>query len=625
MDSAAYLQRQGWRGDGHSLDLTGKGIKKPLLVSKKVDSLGVGLNKHAAVSDQWWLKAFDQGLKDLGTGKQSVLASVQKHGHNLGGLYGRFVKGEGVPGTFAESLTSSGTQTPVVAEEKAKSPDVQVVAKDSKKRKRGESSEQKQAKRKVETADDGAAAHNEEQEGAINAKIKTLVREAVRRGIIPPDGKEAKMGLADGGSLVRARAELDAFLAATSFTVPANAKPLESKQDRMKVRRQLRRAIREYLGGESPKKKAEKVKKGDDKEEREKKKKERKAERAALKARVNERLREQEGGALVVKAKDASADGFKDGTDEIKLDLNTSGRLKTIPGVGVVDRYPTQAEKKRKKKEKKAEAEALEQAKRDEEAAKVTKEERKKKKEKKAPVEETSENSSSESDASSSSESEESEDEVETQERAPEATEEAGFVVDTTGDVSLTVPTAREFSQRAIAAISDNQSITMKDQQGKLFRWTSDSPIPMDPRIWSGIEAKEIKFMLPRPIREVRRKYMALQRVAKKQARDPNAVTEEKNARGQLKTEKREAFKTKLLKMSREAIKEGRELGTVEIDGVQVPLIKVHSMSGEFKKDEIALARTTARRVLRNAKREEKAAKGRGKGWKKRGRSGGQQ
>ncbi|EMC99301.1 hypothetical protein BAUCODRAFT_53708, partial [Baudoinia panamericana UAMH 10762] len=100
MDTGAYLRKQGWLGDGHSLDHTGKGIKRPLLVSKKVDVLGVGLNKHTAVSDQWWLRAFDQGLKALGTGQESVLSQVQKHGVSRGGLYGRFVKGDGVPGTI---------------------------------------------------------------------------------------------------------------------------------------------------------------------------------------------------------------------------------------------------------------------------------------------------------------------------------------------------------------------------------------------------------------------------------------------------------------------------------------------------------------------------------------------
>ena len=103
MNARAYLQKQGWRGDGHSLDKTDRGIKKPLLVSKKVDVLGVGLNKHAAVSDQWWLRAFDESLKNFGSGQESVLATVQKHGIHRGGLYGRFVQGQSIAGTFSST------------------------------------------------------------------------------------------------------------------------------------------------------------------------------------------------------------------------------------------------------------------------------------------------------------------------------------------------------------------------------------------------------------------------------------------------------------------------------------------------------------------------------------------
>lgn len=74
-----------------------------MLVSKKVDVLGVGLNKHSTVSDQWWMRAFDLSLKSFGTGQESVLSSVQKHGVNRGGLYGRFVKGEKLEGSIGDS------------------------------------------------------------------------------------------------------------------------------------------------------------------------------------------------------------------------------------------------------------------------------------------------------------------------------------------------------------------------------------------------------------------------------------------------------------------------------------------------------------------------------------------
>ncbi|KAF2207231.1 hypothetical protein CERZMDRAFT_22951, partial [Cercospora zeae-maydis SCOH1-5] len=103
MNAEKLLKAYGWSGSG-SLDshngAESRGLSKPLLVSKKVDVLGVGLNKHAAVSDQWWMRAYDAGLKDLGTGKQSTLSQVREKGMFAGGLYGRFVKGESEGGTI---------------------------------------------------------------------------------------------------------------------------------------------------------------------------------------------------------------------------------------------------------------------------------------------------------------------------------------------------------------------------------------------------------------------------------------------------------------------------------------------------------------------------------------------
>jgi nucleolar protein TMA23 len=162
MDASQYLKNHGWQGSGHSLDGNGRGLKKPLLVSKKVDVLGVGLNKHAAVSDQWWLRAYDQGLQTLGTGKESALAQAQKHGVNRGGLYGRFVKGEGVPGTLGQYLVPTSTSDEgKVAVEVKKVPangmlptpqdsDAQ-EEKAERKRKRSDKSEEKKSKRKTES------------------------------------------------------------------------------------------------------------------------------------------------------------------------------------------------------------------------------------------------------------------------------------------------------------------------------------------------------------------------------------------------------------------------------------------------------------------------------------------
>ena len=71
MNADAYLRKQGWKGSGHSLDMTGRGIKKPLLIAHKQDQLGLGKKKAAyTTDDQWWMRAFDQSLQSIGTGKE---------------------------------------------------------------------------------------------------------------------------------------------------------------------------------------------------------------------------------------------------------------------------------------------------------------------------------------------------------------------------------------------------------------------------------------------------------------------------------------------------------------------------------------------------------------------------
>src|SRR4051812_9627361 len=55
MNAESYLRKQGWKGSGHSLDSTGRGIKKPLLIAHKQDQLGLGKKKAAwTTDDQWW-------------------------------------------------------------------------------------------------------------------------------------------------------------------------------------------------------------------------------------------------------------------------------------------------------------------------------------------------------------------------------------------------------------------------------------------------------------------------------------------------------------------------------------------------------------------------------------------
>ena len=133
MDASAYLSKRGWRGTGHSLDSTDQGLKNPLLTSKKNNQLGIGNKKHAALSDQWWARAFDSSLKDLNVGSNAEAA--QGAGGNTittstteikttglsalkwarwtgkGDLYSGFVKGKTLGGTLTPETVQADTET----------------------------------------------------------------------------------------------------------------------------------------------------------------------------------------------------------------------------------------------------------------------------------------------------------------------------------------------------------------------------------------------------------------------------------------------------------------------------------------------------------------------------------
>lgn len=122
MDTAAYLSKHGWQGKGHSLHPSKPtSLRRPLLISKKIDVLGLGIGKNDSVSDQWWLRAFDSSLAALGTGKGKVgdtaLGAVRVHGVRKGGLYARFVRGERLEGSLDPASSSTPSSTSSISEE----------------------------------------------------------------------------------------------------------------------------------------------------------------------------------------------------------------------------------------------------------------------------------------------------------------------------------------------------------------------------------------------------------------------------------------------------------------------------------------------------------------------------
>ena len=117
MDTAAYLTSQGWRGNGHALHYSGRGITTPIHIVRKTNVLGVGKKQHDAYADQWWARAFNDTLKGLSTTKNEETGQTEGIAFSLGtqalqakmvggakgsqgGLYSKFVRGESLSGTL---------------------------------------------------------------------------------------------------------------------------------------------------------------------------------------------------------------------------------------------------------------------------------------------------------------------------------------------------------------------------------------------------------------------------------------------------------------------------------------------------------------------------------------------
>ena len=135
MDSSAYLRRYGWEGTGTFLQPSGRGIKKPLPVSRKTNNFGIGKKLVDVHADQWWARAFDAELKGLQldhSHSKSVASTTMPWASsdtpiekpNVGkwsGLFDGFVKGDGLQGTGSSPLQSiqiaSATAEEVVAKQ----------------------------------------------------------------------------------------------------------------------------------------------------------------------------------------------------------------------------------------------------------------------------------------------------------------------------------------------------------------------------------------------------------------------------------------------------------------------------------------------------------------------------
>ena len=130
MDAHAHLLSLGWAGPGHSLDShphkgrhglaydprhvqsNGNGLVKPLLISQKKNTLGVGRKAHEpAAGNEWWLKGFEIALSNIGksesertSGTATPELGAKRHEGKHAGLYGFFVSGGEMEGTIKKDV-----------------------------------------------------------------------------------------------------------------------------------------------------------------------------------------------------------------------------------------------------------------------------------------------------------------------------------------------------------------------------------------------------------------------------------------------------------------------------------------------------------------------------------------
>lgn len=154
MDAHALLTSQGWRGKGHSLHKTndGIGLAKPLLLSRKADTKGLGAAQHFT-SNQWWMNAFDEQLKGLDTSRDGKVVqtvttvkinSLAKAALGKYRLDSSFVRGGLLQGTIAE--LQQGDASPSAGSDVGPRPGAQ------KARPREESREERRARREAKRA-----------------------------------------------------------------------------------------------------------------------------------------------------------------------------------------------------------------------------------------------------------------------------------------------------------------------------------------------------------------------------------------------------------------------------------------------------------------------------------------
>ncbi|WPB04423.1 uncharacterized protein RHO25_009069 [Cercospora beticola] len=594
MDAEKLLKAYGWSGSG-SLDshngAQSRGLSKPLLISKKVDVLGVGLNKHAAVSDQWWMRAYDSGLKDLGTGKKSTLAQVREKGMFAGGLYGRFVKGESEGGT------------------------IQQWNEEQKKRKReDDDSGYDSLGKKVKT--EGA----EKVKKTVSRRVDAFTQEARKRGLleIRVVKNRAIEGKAKGKSIQSLYGEDAVARVFKDAGLEPSSKEDRKKQDKYERERRVRRfrqAAKTFVISQlTPEEQAqlEAIDYMRDKTHEEKKRDRRRTRLEKAEAKAAQKAAKEQQRLLDVEMKAWEMDM----TSEAYLKYRKDKKKARKEGISLEEYYRQQEQGvKRYEAELAAEAEeadkaglSIEEYQEQQEQLRAVhaehgdkvlmhtttavdgwtlsahyKEQEAKAAKAGLSLEEYYKKLNESLDAEKAkAELEKSEADDQKQPGGPPTSHDEG--------------------------LAHSGSVQVVDNEGKVrYTWDPQIPVPLDPSIWEGLDVK----LLPKRVRKARRQWMENQREAKKAAESTGAVTKGAESKVARKIARQEAMAIKILSESRKQ-KKGKGAGKMStLDGIgSVPLIDVTTKNPEpFTAEEMAAARTLARKVLKDQKMKKKAVK----------------
>lgn len=203
MDARALLTSQGWRGSGHSLHKTDDsiGLAKPILVSRKTNTLGIGRKNHVT-SDQWWLNAFDEQLKSLDTSNKTSIVQTKKNtkldslltagagkykGANA--LYACFVSGGLLEGSLnwkSEGESTDATPEAEAAPVRTETKEERRARRAEKKRRKAEKAARKLAKKNATAAAVAAAKPVEKKDKSKKESKKSSKKRAT------PETKEER-------------------------------------------------------------------------------------------------------------------------------------------------------------------------------------------------------------------------------------------------------------------------------------------------------------------------------------------------------------------------------------------------------------------------------------------------